>query len=264
MDYFCEAFTNAYELAVAGRCHASGKPATSHVELFDRYVQTCFPENYHVGTALLRAIAAEMAKTVSSSWERAEYERFAERFLAEKGGALTILDQLRRCRLVRVTEDFFSFEHELLADHLNATEMHRRHGGSVEFVAELRKPRNQRLIELILPRLFDDREIGAVLRAAMDRTVLSRVLAGRCGARAKAVLLRHIAEFLKLAASVCRGSRTPPPIKSDIVKNCGSCMALVHESVRARTEPIGGPTYSPPVGCDSGLPISDIPSPRVA
>ena len=34
--------------------------------------------------------------------------------------------------------------------------------------------------------------------------------------------------------------------------------ALVHESVRARTEPFGGPIYSPPIACDSGLPSSDI------
>ena len=200
VDYFCEAFTNAYELAVAGRCHASGKPATSPAELFDRYAQSCLPEEYHVGTALLRAIAVEMARTVSSSWGRAEYERFAERFLVEKGGALSILDRLRRCRLIRVTEDFFSFEHELLADYFNAMEMHRQHGGSAEFVAELRKPRNQRLIELILPRLADDEETGAVLSTAIDQAVLSRVLAGWCGARARAVLLRDIAALLKLAA----------------------------------------------------------------
>ena len=200
VDYLCEAFTNAYELALAGRCHASGKPATSRAELFDRYVQRCLPQDYHVGTALLRTIAAKMARTVSSSLGWAEYERFAERFLVEKGGALTILDRLRRCRLVRVTEDFFSFEHELLADYFNAMEMHRRHGGSAEFVAELRKPRNQRLIELILPQLSDDEETGTVLSAAMDQAVSSRVLAGRCGARAKAVLLGDIAALLKLAA----------------------------------------------------------------
>ena len=70
VDYYCEPFTNAYELAVAGRCHASGAPPTSRAELFDRYVRTCLPDYYHAATALLRAIAAEMAATVSSSWER--------------------------------------------------------------------------------------------------------------------------------------------------------------------------------------------------
>ena len=200
VDYFCEAFANAYELTVAGRCHASATPATSRAELFDRYVQTCLPDHYHVATALLRAIAAEMARTVSSSWERADYERFAERFLAEHGGLLTILDQLRRRGLIRLTEDSFSFEHELLADYFNAAEIHRRHAGSAEFAAELRKPRNQRLIDLILPRLSDDEEIGSVLSAAVDRAVLSHVLAGRCGARAKAVLLGHVRSLFKLAA----------------------------------------------------------------
>ena len=136
VDYYCEPFTNAYELAVAGRCHASGKPPTSRVQLFDRYVRTCLPDDYHGATVLLRAIAAEMATTVSSSWERIDYEGFAERFLAERGVSLTLLDKLRSTRLIRVDDDYFSFEHELLADYFTATEIHRRHRGS----AELRSP----------------------------------------------------------------------------------------------------------------------------
>lgn len=200
VDYFCEAFTNAYELTVAGWCHASGTPATSRVELFDRYVQSCLPDYYHVGTALLRAIAAEMAKTVSSSWERIEYESFAERFLSEHDGSFAVLDHLRRCGLIRLTPEFFSFEHELLADYFNATEVHRRHGGSAEFTNELRKPRNQRLIELTLPRLNDDKEIGSVLSVAIDLSLLSRVFASQCGARAKTVLLQHVRALFKLAA----------------------------------------------------------------
>jgi hypothetical protein len=199
VDYFCESFTNAFELTVAGRCHASGTPATSRSELFDRYLQDSLPEHYHVGTALLRAIAVEMAATVSSSWDRAEYERFAERFVAEHGGSFAILDQLRRCRLIRLTDDFFSFEHELLADYFNAMEIHRKYSGSPELAAQLGKPRNQRLIELVLPWLSDDKEIGAVLSAARDLAVLSRVLNGRCGERAKAVLLGHIRSLFELA-----------------------------------------------------------------
>ena len=82
-----------------------------------------------------------------------DYERFADRFLTEQGGPFTILDQLRHRGLIHVTEDFFSFEHELLADYFNAMEIHRRHDGSSELAVELRKPRNQRLIEFILPTL---------------------------------------------------------------------------------------------------------------
>ena len=46
---------------------------TPHSEpwLFERYVRICLPEHYHLATALLRAVAVEMARTVSSSWERA-------------------------------------------------------------------------------------------------------------------------------------------------------------------------------------------------
>ncbi len=201
VDYYCQPFANAYELAVAGRCHAAARPPASRTELFDRYVQTCLADDYHVATVLLRAIAVEMAATVSSSWERMHYENFAERFLTDRRGSLTILDKLRSSRLIRINDDYFSFEHELLADYFTATEIHRRRGGSAELPAELRKPRNQPLIELILPRLSDDQEIQAVLIEAMDRRVLSRVLTGRCGKRARAVLLRDIEELFRLAGN---------------------------------------------------------------
>ncbi len=199
-DYFCEAFTNAYELTVAGRCHTTGAPAVSRTELFDRYVQARLPENYHVGTALLRAVATEMAQTVSSAWEQTEYERFSERFLAEHGGTLVTLDCLRRCGLIRLNDGFFSFEHELLADYFNATAIHRRHDRSSALASELRKPRNQRLVELVLPRLTDDDTIGEVLSVVVDRLLLSRVLDGRCGPRPRAVLLAHIDALFKRSA----------------------------------------------------------------
>jgi hypothetical protein len=199
-DYFCEAFTNAYELTVAGRCHATGTPASTRTELFDRYVQARLPEHYHVGTALLRAIATEMAKTVSSSWERTDYERFAERFLVDHGGSLATLDYLRHCGLIRLNDGFFSFEHELLADYFNATEIHRRHDRSSDLTAELRKPRNQRLIELVLPRLTDDTTTGDVLSVVVDRALLSRVIEGRCGRRPQAVLLAYIDAIFKQSA----------------------------------------------------------------
>ncbi|MDP1572027.1 MAG: nuclease-related domain-containing protein [Vicinamibacterales bacterium] len=198
-DYFCEAFTNAYELTVAGRCHGTGVPASTRTELFDRYVQARLSEHYHVGAALLRAIATEMAKTVSSSWERSEYERFAERLLAERGGSLATLDYLRRCGLIRLNDGFFSFEHELLADHFNATEIYRRHDRSSDLTAELRKPRNQRLIELVLPRLIDDATTSDVLSVVVDRALLSRVIEGRCGLRPQAVLLANIDALFKQA-----------------------------------------------------------------
>ena len=199
VDYLCEGFTNAYDLAVAGRCHASGAPASSRAQLFDRYVQTCLRQDYHVATALLRAIASQMAATVSSSWERRDYDSFAERFLEKAGGPLDTLDRLCHCPLVRVTDDAFSFEHELLADYFNAIETYRRHNGSPELAAELAKPRNQRLIELILPWLSDEDLIGQVLATSTDHALLSRVLAGRCGSPAKAVLLRDMTVLVAAA-----------------------------------------------------------------
>lgn len=198
LDYLCEGFNNAYELTLAGRCHTIGSPVTSRSELFERYVQSCLQADYHVTTAMLRAISAEMAGEVLSSWERDEYERFAEQFLRQQNASIGVLDQLKRSGLIRLTDEFFAFEHELLGDFFAATAVHRQHANDHSLANELKKPRNQKLIELILPRL-DDEEVASVLSVTADRQVLSRVLVGQCGERAQAVLRKQITSFLKLA-----------------------------------------------------------------
>ncbi len=200
IDHLCEGFTNAYDLTIAGRCHASGAPAVSRADLYDRYVRSALLQYYHVATALLRAVASEMAGRILSSWARADYELFAERFLTDQGASVAVLDELRHCRFIRLTEDFFAFEHDLLADYFNAGEVLRRLNASADLATELGKPRNQRLIELVLPRLSEDHAIDRVLSTAMDLEVLDSTLAGHCGERARAVLLAQTRTLFTLAA----------------------------------------------------------------
>jgi len=38
LDAFCMGFTNAYDIALAGRCHKGGNPPKTRVEIYDRYV----------------------------------------------------------------------------------------------------------------------------------------------------------------------------------------------------------------------------------
>jgi hypothetical protein len=41
LDYLCSAFTNAYDLTIAGRCHGGASPPSSRADLYDRYVHHC-------------------------------------------------------------------------------------------------------------------------------------------------------------------------------------------------------------------------------
>ena len=81
VDAFCAGFTNAYDLTVAGRCHNSGMLPESRTELYDRYIRRCLSEHIAVSSALLRTLAGEMAKALSTVWSPDMFERAAETFL---------------------------------------------------------------------------------------------------------------------------------------------------------------------------------------
>src|SRR4029077_14193895 len=112
LDNFCSGFTNAYDLTIAGRCHAASASPASRAELYDRYVRRCIPENTAVAAGLLRAIASDMSSEFSSAITRDEFETIAEQFLAQQKASLSIIDQLRLSRLIQLTDEGFAFEHE--------------------------------------------------------------------------------------------------------------------------------------------------------
>jgi hypothetical protein len=55
LDTFCAGFTNAYDLAVAGRCHVRSTVVESRADLYDRYVRGCLTDHTAVVLALLPA-----------------------------------------------------------------------------------------------------------------------------------------------------------------------------------------------------------------
>jgi hypothetical protein len=200
LDDFCAGFTNAYDLTVAGRCHNSTSGPESRADLYDRYVRQCVPEHASVVAALLRRVAGEMAESLSSVWKRDVFERFAGRFLAEQHAPLTILDEIRNSRLIELTDSYFCFEHELLFDYFRAEHLHLASSDVRALAQELRKPRNQDLLELIVPRFTDASDLATVLSAAEQAPVLCRVLAGKCGSEAQSVLLQECEALLDAAA----------------------------------------------------------------
>jgi hypothetical protein len=200
LDYFCSGFTNAYDLTIAGRCYDSASGPESRTDLYDRYVRRNLPHNSTIASALLRKTAAEMAKTISLLWPRDTFEIFAEQFLAEQQASLAILDELRNSRLIRLTDDSFTFEHELLFDYFNAEHLRRESIDAQHLSQELRKPRNQDLLEVVLPRFSSAADIALILAAASDADVLCRVLDGKCGEPARSVLLQQCESLLAAAA----------------------------------------------------------------
>ena len=199
IDIFCSGFTNAYDLTIAGRCHSSGTVPKSRADLYDRYVRRCLPEHAAVSSAIFRKVVGEMGNAIATVWNRDDFERVAELCIREQQASLTVLDDLRRCRLIVLTDEFFSFEHERLLDYFRAEDLRRRVGEIKELAAELKRPRNQGLVEFVLPRFSDPADIGRILSTTNEVSFLCRVLSGQCGARAQSVLVEQCHQLLDAA-----------------------------------------------------------------
>jgi hypothetical protein len=199
IDTFCSGFQNAYDLSVAGRCHNAGNVAGSRSDLYDRYVRRCVSAHPAVALAVLRSVAGRMAEDFTMVWTRDLFETATERILAEHQASLEILDELRQSRLVELTDDHFSFEHELLFDYFRAEDLRRRESQVTSLAAQLIRPRNRDLLELVLPRFSDPHDVDALLSATRDASPVALALSGRCGRAAQNVVLAQCEQLLKAA-----------------------------------------------------------------
>ena len=212
-ERFFEGFTNAYDLTVAGRCYESGSRAASRTDLYDRYIRQRLLRHTSAASAVLRHVASEMGRSFSTAWTRDQFETTAERFLIDSQAPVGILDDIRESRLVDVTEDSFSFEHEILFNYFKADALRRGTAGVAELATELKRPRNHELLELVLPRYSDPLQITALLSTTDDVEVLSGVCRGDCGERPMSVLVDSCVALLDTAVRdvprVAIGVRTP-------------------------------------------------------
>ena len=202
VDFLCQGFSNAYDLAIAGRCHRRGNPVATRAELYDRYCREYLPaDGATLLTALLRQFAGRMGQEITNFCSREEFERDAEGFLLVQKAPLLLLDQLKSSRLVNITDDSFAFEHDLLLDYFRAAHLSRVLPGFDSIISELAKPRNQPLIAFVLPRYKDPNEVRALFGATSNLDLFNNVLAGRCGELARRVLLDDCTTLLEAAGA---------------------------------------------------------------
>ena len=202
VDHLCQGFSNGYDLAIAGRCHDSSNPLFTRCELYDRYTRDSLPrEGASVLLALLRNISDRMGQELATFWFRDDFERCAEEFLSAQGAGLGHLDQLKSSRLISLTEESFSFEHELLLDYFRAEQVRRNFVSSDQLALELTKPKNQSLVPFVLPRYKEVGSLRVLLRAVLQPEALREVLLGRCGEAARQTFIGDCKELFSAAAS---------------------------------------------------------------
>lgn len=200
LDRFCEAFANAYDLTIAGRCHAIGPAPRSRADLYDRYVRRWLPHETAVATALLRRVAAEMSRVFTVVWPRNQFESFARAFLTEQKVSLSLLDEIENSRLVRISEDSFAFEHELLLDYFRADHLREQATTFDELVVQLRRPRNHDALEFLLPRFSNPTDLDTLLSSINDVGLLSAICRGDCGRLPQDALILQCQRLFERAA----------------------------------------------------------------
>jgi hypothetical protein len=204
LDAFCDGFTNAYDIALAGRCHKGGNPPKTRVEIYDRYVNIrLHPHHRVIAAALLRHLAGHLSDAISMVMTRERCEIHAEEFLTRNDASVGILDAVFESGLVQVTADSFAFEHELLLAYFRA-EVLRRGAAGKSLALELQKPRNADLLPFVLPRLNESEHVVAVVRAAGDLRTLVHIAEGGCGPLAQVELTRECGQFITEAISALR------------------------------------------------------------
>jgi hypothetical protein len=174
-------FTNAFDLKLAGKCHARGNNPRSRWDLYSRYVRDTLQGSYIVASALLRSIAGEMMESLTMAIRRDRFEKLAESFYEQHQAPRSAIDQLLQSRVIAVSDDYISFEHELLLDFFKVQYLDRNAESSEQMVSSLRRPRNVHLLELAVAQIETKEDIQKLLATASDPEPLTLALQGRCG-----------------------------------------------------------------------------------
>jgi hypothetical protein len=197
----CQAFSNAYDLEIAGRCYARGENATCRWELYGRYVRDSLKSHVVVTSAFLRRIAGTMGDLLTMAVGRDEFERQAILFFTEQRVSLTVIDELLSCHLLQTRDEYVSFEHELLLDYFRAAYLAYSSSSASDLVREVQRPRNGNLLELVLPQHTGATETDQLLRCADNGAVLSAAFRGQCGRTAQDLVRNHCYALLDNAAN---------------------------------------------------------------
>ena len=201
LSYLSRSFTNAFDLQIAGKCHARGDDPTSRWELYGRYVRDSLKGKHIVASAFLRAIAGEMTEALSMSIGRDHFEALAEGFYSQEETPLSAIQSLLESRLILAGDKYIWFEHELLLDFFKAQYLWRKADSPEHLANALSRPRNLHLVELMLPQCSDVTSLEAVLAKTHDAKTLGLALRGHCGPLATATIQKHCLALIELGVA---------------------------------------------------------------
>lgn len=201
LAHLSETFTNAFDLKLAGKCHARGDHPESRWELYSRYVRDALDGSHIVASAFLRTVAGEMMETLTMAIRRDRFEALAETFYRKEQKPLAALEQLLQSRLVLRGDEYIFFEHELLLDFFKTQYLARKNEAAGDLASDLSRPRNAHLIELALGQCETEVAAAAVIAKADEPKPLGLALRGHCGFVAQAAVRKQCLALLALGIS---------------------------------------------------------------
>ena len=201
LAYLSRTFTNAFDLKIAGKCHARGNHPGSRWELYNRYVRDTLAGKCIVASAFLRAIAGEMMESLTMAIGRDRFEALAESFYRQEQAPLAAVEELLKSRLVVPGDEYVWFEHELLLDFFKAQYLTRKSDAANDLASDISRPRNAHLLELVLAQCDNETNIEAILAKADDAKPLGLALRGHCGPLAQTAVRKQCIALIDLGVA---------------------------------------------------------------
>lgn len=197
-----DAFTTPLEIAIAGETVNAHEGRISWYELFRRFTMRRLRSAGRPAhaEALLERVAGEMSRTYRATISRRTLVRLAEE--ASSAHTPGDIEDILRSGLLREFGSDITFMHEQVQVFFEALSF--LGGRGVATVTQIASPERRRLAPYVLAGLEDAEEIRACATALADARLLAGMLAGRSGARAKAVATREAKALLEQSERAIR------------------------------------------------------------
>lgn len=182
--HWCEPFSTAFDLRIAGLCQTDRAVAKTRVELYESFIRSAVPSVS--ARAVLRKLAWHMGEDFKPALPLAEYERTVEKFVQELGLPLSVADELLSSRVLAVDRDVVAFEHELLRDYFRAEHI-LREAKPEGLAAKLEEPKYTGLTEFVLPSVANESVVQELLSTS-GLELLNEAFRGSLGATAMHII----------------------------------------------------------------------------
>ena len=198
-----ESFQTAYELSLAAECAAELKSRVTRAQLFDSFVRRSIADlsSPAATRVALRQVAFTMDEQLTAALPVDEVWRCVERVLAPQVASHAPMDDLFRCKLVRMQQGSFAFSHELIGRFLIGEAL-LLSSEPPQLVRELGRPRHADLSELVLPLETQVGRLRSVLTGLADAELYVKSFDGDLGKLAGTVARREARTALAAAVTL--------------------------------------------------------------